>query len=57
MLPVFLTISETLQNEDFTKKGGIKTSVTVNTHPTSIILVNFFVILYKASINYESVVL
>lgn len=45
-LLVFLTKSETFQNEesmsDFTKEGGIKTSVTVNTDPTSIVLVNFF---------------
>jgi hypothetical protein len=64
-LPVFLAKSETFQNEesmsDFTKKGGIKTSVTVNTNtntnPTSIVLVNFFfMILYRASINVKGVV-
>ena len=58
-LPVFLTKSETLQNEDsmsdFTKEGSIKTSGTVNTDPISIVSVNFFMILYKSSINDEGV--
>jgi hypothetical protein len=46
MLPVFLTKRETFQNEDlmsdFTKEGGIKTSVTVNRDLISIVLANLF---------------